>query len=120
VARGPRLLITGAGQIELLARCAAPVLVVFLNSVVDAETNTRLFAITSNPFARNAIQMLMCQPGDNPLQIMMRINPRREYVEAKRMKVVAKLVDGLESNASHSVRASLFEICITVVDEQYF
>ena len=49
---------------------------------------------------------------------MMRIDPRREYVKAKRMKVVAKLVDGLESNASHSVRASLFEICITVVDEQ--
>jgi hypothetical protein len=49
---------------------------------------------------------------------MMRIDPRREYVKAKRMKVVAKLVDRLESNASHSVRASLFEICITVVDEQ--
>jgi hypothetical protein len=48
----------------------------------------------------------------------MRIDPRREYLKAKRTKVVAKLVDGLESNASHSVRASLFEICVTVVDEQ--
>jgi hypothetical protein len=48
----------------------------------------------------------------------MRINPRREYVEPKRLKVVAKLLDGLESNASHPVRASLFEIYVTIVDEQ--
>jgi hypothetical protein len=49
---------------------------------------------------------------------MMKIDPRREYVEAKRLKVVAKLLDGLESNASHSARASLLEICVTIVDEQ--
>lgn len=66
MAREPRLLITRAGQLELLERYAAPVLVVFLE-FRDAETNRRLFAVTSNPLARDAIQMLTCQPGDNPL-----------------------------------------------------
>ena len=46
------------------ARCsAATVLVVCVNSLVDAETNRRLFAVTSNPLARDAIQILTCQPG---------------------------------------------------------
>jgi hypothetical protein len=41
------------------ARCsAATVLVVCVNSLVDAETNRRLFAVTSNPLARDAIQIL--------------------------------------------------------------
>jgi hypothetical protein len=46
------------------------------------------------------------------------VNSRRQYVEADRMKVVAKLVNGLESNPAHSGCASLFEICVSIVDEQ--
>jgi len=97
---------------------AVPVSVIFLNFVLDAEISSRLLYITSNPFARNAIQVLRGQPKDNPLEFIMKINPRREHVEAKRMKVVAKLVDRLESNRSDPGGASLFEIRVAVVNEQ--
>ncbi len=48
----------------------------------------------------------------------MGINVSRQHVEAERLKVVAKLVDRLESNHPQPRGASLFEIGVAVVDEQ--
>ena len=52
------------------------------------------------------------------LRVTMGINASRQHVEAKRLKVVAKLVDRLESNHPQPCGASLFEIGVAVVDEQ--
>ena len=96
---------------------ATPVLLRILRfKIVETPGITELFATVSNPHLPQAERWRECH--GKPLRIAKRINMSRQHGEAKRMKIVAKLVDRLEPNRLHPGGASLFEIHLAVVDEQ--